>query len=211
MLLGKRTFEENSRRRSAGPEPQEVDREHGDMIRGWSPIVLSHLTAKEKIGKSGEIAKKSRRFAMDIAREYVDSVIDDLGKLYIHNKAPGVLTPSFFKKIYEKGILAPAFDIYGKTTGDAFLSSLGIDWGIDKNDILLVFNLPKPLAIFWRKGKEVEPAKGMIQWGDIYWRNMPVIWEYVGDPPQGLSLQRINENGQHDANKYYYLWEVSGL
>ncbi len=75
------------------------------------------------------------------------------------------------------------------------------------------FNLPKPFGRFWYRGgnggKSIPVKKGEIEWGEFYRRSMPVIWSAVDHAiMHGLYLQRLNEFGQHDYKKYYYLWEA---
>lgn len=40
---------------------------------------------------------------------------------------------------------------------------------------------------------------------------MPIVWETQGfyEQEEGMNFNRVNEVGQHDPAKYYYVWEVS--
>jgi len=84
--------------------------------------------------------------------------------------------------------------------------------------LLLVFQLPKPLAQFWWKGgadswgnlaEDINDTA--IEWGHFYRELMPVVWETQGrhENESGLYFQRVNDIGEHDPKKYYYIWEIS--
>lgn len=101
----------------------------------------------------------------------------------------------------------------------------------------LVFNFPKPVAVFWWKNleradlmwqekcrdKKIElswdelstilsqPGRKPLEWGKIYELLCPAIWiardEY--EAKFHLAIDRQNENGDHQPLEYYYIWKVS--
>jgi len=123
-------------------------------------------------------------------------------------------TDKMIQKMMERGYDVPDFSIHGSQSAQEFLSQreeLGIDSFSD--NFLINFQLPKPLAKFWYKGgngSKSQPVKdGEIEWGHFYRMAMPMIYNGVDRAGmQGLYLNRLNQFGQHDPKKYYYLWEA---
>lgn len=77
------------------------------------------------------------------------------------------------------------------------------------DQVILIFNLPKPVAHFWWKEMD-QSGVGLIGWGNFYRRLMPVVWEIVGlfSCESNLIFERINACGEHDPKKFYYIWRV---
>jgi hypothetical protein len=170
----------------------------------------SKLTEEQK-----EILEKTRHFAQETTKVY-RGVMRLLMQAY-QQKNPN-FTDKIISRIKEKGYDLPDFSLYGSKAGEQFLQSnkeLGIE-ELPADDFLVNFNLPKPFGRFWYKGgqgsKSIPVKEGEIEWGEFYRRSMPVVWSAVDRAMmQGLYLQRLNEFGQHDYKKYYYLWEAMGL
>ncbi len=170
----------------------------------------SKLTEEQK-----EILEKIRHFARETSKVY-RRVMRLLMQAYKH-KNPN-FTDKLISRIMEKGYDLPDFSLYGDVAAAEFLQSnpeLGID-ELSEGSFLVNFNLPKPFGRFWYKGgqgsKSIPVKEGEIEWGDFYRRSMPVIWRAVDRAMmQGLYLHRLNEFGQHDYKKYYYLWEAIGV
>lgn len=85
------------------------------------------------------------------------------------------------------------------------------------NSLFVAFNLPKPLAHWWDKGKGswgekyVDTNNEVIEWGRYYRELLPVVWDYLdeyGDEPTTFLINRINDVSQHLPNKYYYVWQI---
>jgi hypothetical protein len=128
------------------------------------------------------------------------------------------LTVEIINKIIEKGYDLPRFSIYSASEGDDFIYKNKIQdnsnepWQFSKGSFLVNFNLPRPLARFWYRSKNKRPVpKGYIEWGEFYERSVPVIWDEIDKMrDEGhLNFHRINPDGQHIANLYYYLWDVT--
>ncbi len=133
------------------------------------------------------------------------------------NKNPN-FTDKLFQRIKEKRLDVPAFTIYASKAGNSFLSNQLEFKGesIMDDNFMVNFQLPKPLSKFWYKGgngkKSVPVKDGEIEWGYFYRMGMPAIWKSTGKAVRkGLVFDRINNYGQHDPQKYYYLWEIMGL
>ncbi len=86
------------------------------------------------------------------------------------------------------------------------------------NDMLMVFNLPKPLAQYWNKyGTEEHPQQrqkinGMaLEWGYFYRTLSQIPWNSVNQVAQSnerIEINRINQIGQHSKD-YYYLFRLT--
>lgn len=126
-------------------------------------------------------------------------------------------TDKMMQKMMERGYDVPDFSIYGSQAAADFFAQqqeLGVD-GFSDN-FMVNFQLPKPLARFWYKGgsgsKSVPVKEGEIEWGHFYRMCMPIIYSGVDRAGmKGLYLNRLNQFGQHDPKKYYYLWETVNL
>jgi len=87
---------------------------------------------------------------------------------------------------------------------------------IDENTVLIIFQLPKKLAKNWDKGGEgniVKDSKGVIEWGKFYRKLMDVPWAIHGKycNEKNITLERINDIGDHDPEKYYYIWNCKEI
>ncbi|HWQ40601.1 MAG TPA: hypothetical protein VN456_01025, partial [Desulfosporosinus sp.] len=158
-----------------------------------------------------ENLQKVRTFAQSTSKAY--RTVMRLLMTGYQQKNPN-FTDKMIQKMMERGYDVPDFSIHGSQSAQEFLSQreeLGIDSFGD--NFLVNFQLPKPLAKFWYKGgngSKSQPVKdGEIEWGHFYRMAMPMIYNGVDRVSmQGLYLNRLNQFGQHDPKKYYYLWEA---
>jgi hypothetical protein len=158
-----------------------------------------------------ENLQKVRTFAQGTSKAY--RTVMRLLMTGYQQKNPN-FTDKMIQKMMERGYDVPDFSIHGSQSAQEFLSQreeLGIDSFSD--NFLINFQLPKPLAKFWYKGgngSKSQPVKdGEIEWGHFYRMAMPMIYNGVDrSGMQGLYLNRLNQFGQHDPKKYYYLWEA---
>lgn len=161
-----------------------------------------------------ENLQKTRSFAQNTSKVYRTAM--RLLMTGYQQKNPK-FTDKMMQKMMERGYDLPDFSLYGSQAAEEFLSKqqeLGID-GFSDN-FLVNFQLPRPLAKFWYKGgngsKSVPVKEGEIEWGHFYRMCMPVIYSGVDrSQMSGLYLNRLNQFGQHDPKKYYYLWETIDL
>ncbi|MSU45438.1 MAG: hypothetical protein EXS47_02300 [Candidatus Zambryskibacteria bacterium] len=158
-----------------------------------------------------ENLQKVRTFAQSTSKAY-RTVMRLLMNGY-QQKNPN-FTDKMIQKMMERGYDVPDFSIHGSQSAQDFLSQRE-DLGINSfsDNFLINFQLPKPLAKFWYKGgngsKSVPVKDGEIEWGHFYRMAMPMIYNGVDRAGmQGLYLNRLNQFGQHDPKKYYYLWEA---
>lgn len=131
--------------------------------------------------------------------------------------------PNFTDSMLERMMLhhhdTPSFTIYGQGTAKDFIENGSPELGIERfetDGFLLNFNLPKLIGRYWYRGGNgnlSQPVEeGAIEWGHFYRSCMPVIWNSVDQTvSQGMLFDRINAFGQHDYQKYYYLYDVNRL
>lgn len=158
-----------------------------------------------------EYLQKVRSFAQNTSKVYRTAM--RLIMTSYQQRNPN-FTDTMLQKMMERGYDVPDFSIYGSQAAQDFLSEqdeLGINGYSD--NFLVNFQLPKPLARFWYKGgsgsRSVPVKDGEIEWGHFYRLAMPVIYSGIDKAQMsGLHLNRLNQFGQHDPKKYYYLWEA---
>jgi hypothetical protein len=167
----------------------------------------------------------------DRERELLDEVLQFLGEtstgfrkemwqiLNYFREHSTAFTERIYQEVLERGYDSPKFTVFDKTGGDEFLKEIGVNDEVRNGGLMIVFNLPKPLAQWWWKGEGdwgdlSEEVHGMsTEWGIMYREVLPVIWEhkdevdYNADSP--IELYRINGIGAHDPLKFYYIWEVN--
>jgi hypothetical protein len=120
----------------------------------------------------------------------------------------------------EKELDLPKITITNGKKAQEMLEELGFEDRISPENIILVFQLPKPIANFWWKGKsrlntswEKETNGIVLEWGKIYRGLIPTVWELINkyEEEGNLEFWRINEIGEHSADEYYYIWEIGNL
>jgi len=185
----------------AKPEEEPITyniKEYGINEADLTPEQLEHL-------------QKVRTFAQSTSKVYRTAM--RLIMTGYQQKNPN-FTDEMLQKMMKRGYDVPDFSIYGSQAAQEFLSKqdeLSVD-SFSEN-FLVNFQLPKPLARFWYKGgsgsKSIPVKDGEIEWGHFYRMAMPVIYSGIDKSQMsGLYLNRLNQFGQHDPKKYYYLWEA---
>jgi|SRR3989344_247041 len=166
-------------------------------------------------GEHLEQVKKVRAFCEQATQNFRATFLELLEQ---YTKEKRVMSPRIMEFLKEKQMDLPHFTIaHGEFAGE-ILDDFELNYEIGADSILLVFQLPKPLAQYWWKGgtdswgNAAEDIEGMaIEWGHFYRELMPVIWEMQGlyENEHGLDFQRINKIGEHNPKKFYYVWEMS--
>jgi hypothetical protein len=157
------------------------------------------------------LLEKIRNFSADASENFRSTFIG----LLLDKK--GQISKRMADHINAKSLDLPSFTIAEGSRAQEILRDFGFEEEIDKKEFLVSFQLPKPLAHFWWKGgEEGEDSKvknvgyDIIEWRKFYEKLMPVIWssqaEYENE--EGLDFNRINDFGEHDPKKYYYIWRV---
>lgn len=112
----------------------------------------------------------------------------------------------------EKKWHLPIFKIYPE--GSEVLESLGFEGDLFKDQFVVIFDLPKPLAFFWFKGAWVNGKKSsdstFVNWGKFYQDLLPIVWQAVdtSEFSGNLEIERVNEYGQHKPGSFYYVWKM---
>ena len=89
--------------------------------------------------------------------------------------------------------------------------------GYEDDDWILVYNLPKPVGQFWKKGSDGWVEQGtkieeqIINWGKLYQTITEQIWGLIDIyyNSRGLKLTRLNPVGVHEPLNFYYIWKVT--
>lgn len=157
------------------------------------------------------ILDRVRQFTGEVSEAFRQEFLRLLSEYHNSQSDYGV---KIVEWLQEKGFDLPDFDLYDAASGDEFLAEHDFQKKIDPDKMLLVFQLPKPLAKFWWKGEQEECGRKLQGstrlWGKFYHDLMPTvhyIWDHAEEDKE-LTIHRLNVAGQHDEDNYYYLWEV---
>lgn len=181
-----------------------------------TPIIDEFINGKDFTREDIDLLKTTRSFCTDVTNDF-NNTFGDMVELYKENGNP--LPQNIVNYLYEKKYNIPHFIIANGEKAKDFLNDCGFnDHEIDKGNLLLIFHLPKPLTQYWWKGGEntwgtmSESVNGsVIEWGNFYRHLLPTVWnnEKTYEENDKLFFGRINDLGNHEAKKYYYLWEIS--
>lgn len=128
------------------------------------------------------------------------------------------ISPVIAEFINQKNFDTPSFLVADYTNSRQLLDSIDKpDLNIDPEALLVVFNLPKPIANWWYKGGEQEwgnvatpIGEDIVPWGLLYRRLMLPVWDNLdlSSNLYKLYIQRLNDIADHQKDKYYYIWQV---
>lgn len=168
-----------------------------------------------------DMAKRYEKAFLSMLREYQEQNPQMSDKIIDFLQLHGLTLPSF--KIYDpdnaKAALSNMHHAYNQLIGldpevDGRNSDNQLHFAcnsIDPNSLLLVINIPKPLAQFWWKTWMAKEPK-TNEWGVLYESLMPVIWNSVDESYKfGIDLCRINAVGVHHPQHFYYIFEVGAV
>ncbi len=169
---------------------------------------------KELTEETEGCLNKAREFCSDLSEDFKQKFTDLLDE-YRSNQRQ--LSQKIIDYLLEKKFDLPNFTIAHGRQASELLKDLGFNNEIQDNNLLLVLQLPKPLSQFWWKGggdswgSAAKDAEGTVEWGHFYRELMPVVWGQHGyyEDERGLNFDRINDLGEHNPKKYYYIWEMS--
>ena len=159
--------------------------------------------------------EKTRSFCSEVSEDFKQTFLSLLDQ---YRKERRQISQKIVDHLLEKNFVLPNFTIASREQAEALLEEYGLSEEINEQNLLLVFQLPKPLAQFWWKGgadswgdlaEDINDTA--IEWGHFYRELMPVVWETQGrhENENGLDFYRFNGIGEHDPKKYYYVWEIS--
>ena len=158
---------------------------------------------------------KTRVFCNELSEEFKQTFLSLLDRYKNEHRH---FSQKIVDYLLENNFDLPNFTIADKKRAYELLTEFEMDVEIDGKNLLLVFQLPKPLAHFWWKGGAdswgslSEDVQGtVIEWGHFYRELMPIVWQEQGryENEEGLRFYRINDIGEHNPEKFYYIWEVS--
>ncbi len=183
-------------------------------IREISPNIEELSDEKVLDAKMKRSLFKIRKFCKELTKEFRDTFLMLLDQYRYERR---YISQRIIDYLLEKEFILPKFKIaYGRKIPE-LMKYINLKYEHHSSDILLVFQLPKPLAQFWWKGgayswgslaEDMEDI--VIEWGHFYRELMPVVWELQGfyENEVGLYFCRVNRVGEHDPKKYYYVWIV---
>ena len=178
---------------------------------------LSDRQGRDVIHESGQEALR------DEIRDFIDDVSNSFQEAFQllleeYKKRTDLPSNEILAYLQEHEMDKPRFSVSEKD-GVAFLEKLGFPGqSLERAQIPVMFQLPKPVAQFWQKGgtdswgtmgQEVGPK--IVEWGHFYRKLMEVVWEKVGyyESERGFNFERVNGIGDHDVKSYYYVWKIS--
>lgn len=184
-------------------------------IEQRSPNIKELLYEEELSAKTKRCLEKTRTFCNELSENFKQTFLSLLEQ---YRQEKRQIPQTIVDYLLEKKFVLPNFTIASREQAKGLLEEYEISGEIKEQNLLLVFQLPKPLAQFWWKGGadswgdlSVDIKDTAIEWGHFYRELMPVIWEMQGhhENENGLDFQRVNAIGEHDPKKYYYIWEIS--
>lgn len=158
----------------------------------------------------------AQNFALETTEEFKERfalILQDYAQ-----SNPKIINDKILKHIMAKDFDTPTFYIATGEEAKDKLNECDYNLEISRDAVLILFQLPKPLATFWWKDSRLNDrddghvdGKGFIEWGKMYREVMTSVWEKWNEMcGKGFCMDRINPAGEHDPKKYYYLWELTG-
>jgi len=184
-------------------------------IEQFSPNTTELLSEEELTAETKRCLEKTRTFCNELSDDFKQTFLSLLEQ---YRRERRQISQKIVDYLLEKNFVLPNFTIANRKQAEVLLEEYELGGEINEQNLLLVFQLPKPLAQFWWKGgadswgnMSVDIKDQAIEWGHFYRELMPVIWETQGrhENESGLDFYRMNSVGEHDPKKYYYIWEMS--
>lgn len=211
---------EKMRRLEGFRNPKDIwDLETYDEIKGEiekvSPNVKEFVREHELDSETKRCLDKTRMFCSELSEEFRQTFLSLLEQYRNERRQ---VSQKIVDYLLEKNFDLPNFTIAHGEKVQELLEEYDLDTKINGQNLLLVFQLPKPLSQFWWKGgadswgdMSEDVQDSVIEWGHFYRELMPVVWEEQGrhENESGLDFNRVNGVGEHDPKKYYYIWEMS--
>jgi len=180
-----------------------VDSEQANVFFVEESRTEGELSEKERIALN-----KIRKFLVGVSGSWQQKTKEVLEK---YSKSRRGISEKVLKLFLEKKWDMPVFKIYPPN----FCSKMLGNFQTPSKDFLVVFELPKPLSVFWFKdfseSKDVGKAVASTEWGWIYRSLISVVWGAVDYDAReaGLFFRRLNDNGYHKPGEFYYVFAVN--
>jgi hypothetical protein len=178
-------------------------------------IPVEIVVSRERKLALSDLLEDTTRLAQEMGVEFKQTFLQLMKEYY---KTHGRLGPKIQTYLQEKMLDRPRFAIYDHEKAKQLFEELGFTQeSIEQNHLLLLFELPKPLAEFWWKNNNQPWAEGSqeikgsaIEWGQFYEKLIKIIWRHLdrSNDQGSVYLDRINDQGHHEPHKFYYLWET---
>lgn len=169
----------------------------------------------EKLSTKRQIVNRTIRFAGDISRITGEQYLEGLSE---YQEALRNIQNSIVLSILRRHSLhLPKFEIHDIPSGEAFLDSVGYaDEPLDPSGLMLVFNTPHFSSAVWRRindesKKEDKKRVSKSIWNRLGNSSTKVFWQISDDysSKDRLRFRRLNEIGDHQSDRFYYLFEVT--
>lgn len=179
--------------------------------------IKESVSEQELIAETRICLEKTRAFCGELSEDFKQTFLSLIEQ---YRRERRQISKKIVDYLLEKKFVLPNFIIANKEYARALVEKYELDENINEQNLLLIFQLPKPLAQFWWKGgadswgnKSIDIKDQAIEWGHFYRELMPVVWKMQGyyQNESGLNFQRVNGVGAHDPREYYYIWEMSNL
>ena len=211
---------EKMRRLEGFKNPEDIwDLETYDEVKSeiekTSPNVTEFIQEQELDDETKRCLDKTRVFCSELSEEFRQTFLSLLEQYRNERRQ---VSQKIVDYLLEKNFDLPSFTIAHGEKVHELLKEYGLNTETNGQNLLLVFQLPKPLSQFWWKGgsdswgdlsEDVQDT--VIEWGHFYRELMPIVWEEQGrhENENGLDFNRVNGVGEHDPKKYYYIWKMS--
>lgn len=195
----------------------EKDMSEIDLVIENFPLNITELLSKRLTEKEKIALPLLRKFCGLLTNDFQQG-FDELMAEYIKNRRP--VAKQIIEYVKEIGFDQPRFTIADEQNSRELLRKFNLMFSdqITPGNLLLTYNLPKPLAHYWWKSgnyfsedDKKQADQRVIEWGHFYYELTPIIWRHVDSQIINgkLNLVRLNNLGEHDASQFYYVWEVS--
>lgn len=179
---------------------------------------------KELFDLDPDLMNPEQKKCLDRTREFCNELsknfsADFLSVIEEYQNEGRPISQKIIDYLLEKKFDLPEFTILQGQSARELLIGFDLDSEVEDKELLLVFQLPKPLARFWWKGGanlEGNESRGkedkVIEWGHFYRELMGGVWHLQGyyENEKGLDFCRVNDYGEHDPKKFYYVWKMNG-
>ena len=186
-----------------------------EKIEKLPPQTIELMPEEELTAETRKRLEKVYTFCDELSEVFKQTYLSLIDKYKQEHRK---MSQKIVDYLLENNLILPDFTIANQEQAKKLLKEYNLEGRINEKNILLVFQLPKPLAQFWWKGGSdswgdlaEDMQDTVIEWGHFYRELMPVVWETQGrhENENGLTFSRLNAVGEHDPKKYYYVWEIS--
>lgn len=152
----------------------------------------------------GYVAKTSNMMGREFLEAYSHDRMRKIG-----NPKPGSLD-----LLQRNNLHLPQFGIFDVTSASDFLAQADMEYEIDPQNLLLVFNFPPTIDRCYDNTFQGPDGANtaVVDWFLIGNRLKQMVWEnkkLYSESAGKLSFSKLNAKGEHIPGLYHYIWEVS--